>query len=82
MPCSGGGEADVDGGGGAFAVLLEDVGAIELVGRDLDHLRVRRRGAVVDHEDHGLGCGAAEGGERLEERFDLLGASRRARERR
>ncbi len=34
----GSGKADVDGGGVAFAVLLEDVGAIELAGGDLEHL--------------------------------------------
>ena len=58
----------------AFAVLLQDVGAIELFGGELDHLRVLRRRAVVDHEDHGLGGGAAQRGDRLEERFDVLRA--------
>ena len=70
----GGGEADVDGGGGALAVLLEDVGAVELVGRGLDHLRLRRRRAVVDDEDHRARGRWREGDERLEERLDVLGA--------
>ena len=73
MPCScGGGEADVEGGRATFAVLLEDVGAVELVGRELDHPRVRRGRAVVDHEDHGLGRGGSHRDERLEDRFELV----------
>jgi hypothetical protein len=70
----GGGQADVEGGGVALTVLLQDIATVELLGSELDHLRHRRRRAVVDHEDHGLGCGSADGGDRLEERFKVLRA--------
>ena len=69
-----GAQADVEGGDAALTVLLEDVGAIELAGGELEHLRLRLGRAVVDHEDHGLGGGGAKGDERLEDRLDVLGA--------
>ena len=79
----GGGEADVDGGGAAFAVLLEDVGAVELGGGGLDHLRVRAQASGRRRRAPWCRARCArDGDERLEERLDLLGALGAARERR
>ena len=73
MPCSSrDGEADVVGRVSTLAVLLDDVGTVELGGRDLDQPGVRRGGSVVHHEDHRLGRGGSQRDERLEDRFDLL----------
>jgi len=55
-----GGETDVVGGIDAFPILLADVGAVELISRSLDHLRLKRGRSIVDHEDHRVGRGGGE----------------------